>query len=193
MVATHLFSLLFILLLKASFILTASGSLFQYQQPRPCPINCSCNFDTIYCNDIIETCEECKYWSQIDFNRVTMVKYESFKHYVFARNKVTNIFIYNLLNDTIGQNSFKNFYVPINSHIEITFHYNSLIKFNEYSLNGIFLDENSTLVFNFPFTTQVIFYKNCFQEIFFKNSNSKFIIRISKSFLVRFANDYSFV
>jgi hypothetical protein len=165
---------------------TTTATFLQHSQQRPCPLNCSCNYDTIYCNDIIETCEECIYWSQIDFNRVTKLKYEAFKYYLFARNKITNIFIYNLLNDTIKQNSFKNFYVPVNSHIEITFHYNSLIKFNEYSLNGIYLDTNSTLVFNFPFTTQVIFFKNCFHEIFMKSPSSKFIIRILKSFMVRF-------
>ena len=185
---------LFSLFLKS--ILTTSSSnrnLFEYaHQQRPCPVNCSCNYDTIYCNDLIETCPECIYWSQIDFNRVTKLNYEAFKHYSFAKNRITNIFIYNLLNDTISENSFKSFHVPANAHIEVTFHYNSLIKFNEYSLNGIHLDTNSTLVFNFPFTTQVLFYRNCFHGIFMKSSNSKFIIRILKSFYVRFASDFSF-
>ena len=85
--------ILLFLLFKFTFTANIDTNLFENVQQKPCPINCSCNYDTIYCNDLIETCEDCKYWSQIDFNRVTKLKYETFKYYSFARNKITNIFI----------------------------------------------------------------------------------------------------
>lgn len=159
---------------------------------RPCPINCNCNYDTINCNDLIDTCDECLHWPQIDFNQIVNMKPSSFKNYNFAPNRTTHIIIYKLLNSTLGANSFDSLHIPENSQIEITFQYNSLIKFDKLTLNGLRMGANSTLVFNFPYTTQVVFLAKCFDGIFMKDSQAKVILRILKSFSVRFVGDISF-
>jgi hypothetical protein len=159
---------------------------------RPCPRNCNCNFDTINCNDLIDQCTECVHWSKIDFNQIGQMRPRSFHHFRFSPNHTTHIIIYKLLNSTIGAGTFEGMHLPRNAHVEITFQYNSLIKFDKNILRGLRLDTNASLVFNFPYTTQVLFMAKCFDGVLMKDSSSKLIIRILKSFSVRFAGDFSY-
>lgn len=161
------------------------------QSQRPCPKNCNCNYDTINCNDLIDTCYECVHWPQIDFNQISQIKKDSFRHFKFAPNRTTHIIIYKLLNSTIVSNTFNGLTLERNSHVEITFQYNSLIRFDKHALNGLVMNPNSTLVFNFPYTTQVLFMSKCFDGISMRDNNAKLILRILKSFSVRFMGDYS--
>lgn len=154
--------------------------------PRPCPNECNCNYDTINCNDLIKKCDECVHWPQIDFNQIEHMKTNSFKNYKFAPNRTTHIIFYKLLNSTLGPNTFNAMNVTPHSQIEITFQYNSLIKFDKYSLSGLDMDVNSTLVFNFPYTTQVVFLAKCFDGVLMRDEHVKLIIRILKSFSVQF-------
>jgi hypothetical protein len=168
--------------------LISEPSLFSQ---RPCPTNCTCNYDTINCNDLIEKCDECSHWSQIDFNQIVQMRPSSFKHFKLSSNSTTHIIIYKLLNSSIGADTFKQLVIPDSSHVEITFQYNSLIKFQRNALNGLELRKNSTLIFNFPYTTQVVFYSNCFDGVQMSDQNVKLIVRVFKSFSVRFVGDFS--
>jgi hypothetical protein len=193
----------------------------QNQQNRPCPHNCNCNYETINCNGLISTCNECLYWPKIDFNQIYKLTESAFKHFKFAPGKITNVIIYKLLNSTIGAGTFNDFIVPPNSHIEVTFQYNSLIKFDHNVLKGLKLGHNSTLIFNFPYTTQVcllicfkrknevevefnffviilfdqkkkvVFASHCFDGIEMASNDVRFIVRIIKSFSVIFSADLS--
>ena len=49
--------------------------------PRPCPKECNCNYDTINCNDLIASCDECTHWQQIDFNQIQRMKPMSFANF----------------------------------------------------------------------------------------------------------------
>lgn len=159
------------------------------QIEKQCPMGCTCSSDTINCNDLIETCEECINWHQIDFNQISEMKANTFRYFKFAPNRTTHIIIYKLLNSTLSAKIFENLHVPANAQLEITFQYNSVIKLDKFALNGVSLSENSTLVFNFPYTTQVIFVSKCFDGIHMTDLNSRLIIRILKSFSVRFVGD----
>lgn len=161
-----------------------------YSKNRPCPSTCNCNYETMNCNDLISECPECEHWSEIDFNQIQALKRNTFKHFKFASNRTTQIIIYKLINSTLVAEAFNGLVVPENSHLEITFQYNSVIKFDKHALTGIHLKPNSTLVFNFPYTTQVIFVSKCFDGIHMDHHNSKLILRILKSFSVRFVNDF---
>ena len=161
-----------------------------YTQNRPCPSNCNCNYETVNCNDLISECPECEHWTEIDFNQIQAMKRNTFKHFKFAPNKTTQIIIYKLINSSLVSEAFNGLVVPENSHLEITFQYNSVIKFDKNALTGIHLKPNSTLVFNFPYTTQVIFVSKCFDGIRMDHHSSKLILRILKSFSVRFVNDF---
>lgn len=165
--------------------------LQQDRLQRPCPTNCNCNYDTVNCNDLIETCEECVHWSQIDFNQIVQMRPMSFKNFNFAPNRTTHIIIYKLLNSTIVENTFNSFKVKQNSQVQVTFQYNSMIIFDKHALDGLVIETNSTLIFNFPYTTQVVFLPKCFDGIQMKDQNSRLIIRILKSFSVRFVGDYN--
>jgi hypothetical protein len=172
---------------------SSSYSLFNhYQINRPCPKNCNCNFDTINCNDLVESCTECVHWSKIDFNQIIQMKSQAFKNYMFSSNHSTHIIIYKLLNSTLGAFTLDKLHLSKNSHVEITFQYNSMIKFDENALKGLQIDSNATLVFNFPYTTQVIFMPKCFDGIKMGDSNSRLIIRVLKSFSVRFMGDFAY-
>jgi hypothetical protein len=81
--------------------------------------------------------------------------------------------------------------VPRGAHVEITFQYNSLIRFDAHALAGLRLDANATLVFNFPYTTQVLFMAKCFEGVTMRDTSSKLVIRILKSFSVRFGGDFA--
>ena len=162
----------------------------EINKQRPCPDKCNCNYDTINCNELIDSCTECVHWNQIDFNQILQMKTESFKNFRFAPNRTTHIIIYKLLNSTIGADTFKSLIVPTNSRVEITFQYNSVIKFDKNALSQALLESNSTLVFNFPYTTQVLFNTKCFEDIQMKDQNSRLILRILKSFSVKFFNDF---
>lgn len=157
---------------------------------RPCPRGCTCNFDTINCNDLIDQCAECSHWSKIDFNQIGQMKPRSFQHFKFSPNHTTHIIIYKLLNSTIGTRTFDGMHLARNTHVEFTFQYNSMIKFDKHLLQGVVLDTNATLVFNFPYTTQVLFMAKCFEGIQMRDVSSRVIIRIIKSFSVRFVGDY---
>ena len=100
-----------------------------FLKTRPCPNACNCNYDTINCNDLIDTCVECELWQQIDFNQIENMKPKSFEKFKFAPNRTTHIIFYKLLNSTLGPKTFHSMKVAENSQIEITFQYNSLIKF----------------------------------------------------------------
>lgn len=156
---------------------------------KPCPSSCTCSYDTINCNDLIDSCVECVHWRQIDFNQITHMKPHAFARFHFAPNQTTHIIIYKLLNSTIGPDTFASFRLESNSHIEVTFQYNSMIKFEKYALNGLQIGHNSTLVFNFPYTTQVLFASKCFDFVHMNHQSSRVIIRILKSFSVRFIGD----
>ena len=157
---------------------------------RPCPVGCTCSYDTINCNELIDQCHDCIHWHQIDFNQITEMKKQTFKNFNFAPNRTTHIIIYKLLNSTLTENIFEDLIVPSNAQLEITFQYNSVIKLDKFTLNGIVLKSNATLVFNFPYTTQVIFVTKCFHGVRMTDSNSRLIFRILKSFSVRFVSDY---
>ncbi len=103
----------------------------------------------------------------------------------------THIIFYKLLNSTIGPYTFNDMHVASHSQIEITFQYNSLIKFDRHSLSGLEMSPNSTLVFNFPYTTQVVFAAQCFDGVNMRDENVKLVIRILKSFSVRFLSPSS--
>lgn len=156
-----------------------------------CPANCSCSYDAISCNELITSCTECAHWHEINFNKITELKPGAFKDFKFASSSTTNIIIYNLVNSSVTEDVFKGLVVPENSHLEITFQYNSVITFAKRVLNGVHLKRNSTLVFNFPYTTQVIFVSKCFAGIQMDDPSSKLIMRVLKSFSVRFVNDYT--
>jgi hypothetical protein len=65
-----------------------------------------------------------------------------------------------------------------------------VIKLDKFALQGVRLNANSTLVFNFPYTTQVIFVAKCFHGIHMSDVDSRLIVRILKSFSVRFVGDF---
>lgn len=125
------------------------------QQTKPCPRSCTCSYDTINCNDLIDACPECVHWRQIDFNQISHIGPKSFRNFHFAPNRTTHIIIYKLLNSTIGTDTFDLFRAPENSEIEVTFQYNSMIRFDRLALKGLRVEKNATVIFNFPYTTQV--------------------------------------
>lgn len=158
---------------------------------KPCPSSCTCNYDLINCNDLIESCAECLHWRQIDFNQIVQMSAHAFEHFRFASNQTTNIIIYKLLNGTIGPDTFHSLDVPENGQVEITFQYNSMIRFDRHALRGLRLEKNSTVIFNFPYTTQVQFTSRCFDAVRFHSTSSRLIIRILKSFSVRFGSHFA--
>jgi hypothetical protein len=141
------------------------------------------------CSDFFNKCEECQYWSLIEFSQISQLNEESFKNYIFASNRTTHLIIYKLLSSTIRAYSFRDMNVPVNSQIEITFQYNSIIRFDANAMSGLVIKENSTLVLNFPYTTQILFHSKCFDAIRFEHTNSRLVIRIVKAFSVTFIND----
>ena len=157
---------------------------------KPCPASCTCSYDTINCNELIERCDECVHWSQIDFNQIRELRPNSFAHFRFAPHRLTHIIIYKLLNSSIGAHAFANMHTPVNAHVEITFQYNSLVRFEAQALAHASLAANSTLVFNFPYTTQVVFMARCFDAVRMLDSRARLILRILKSFSVRFAGHH---
>ena len=58
------------LLTRTKRTLPSIYSMSYKNNERPCPTKCNCNYDTINCNDLIESCDECVEWSQIDFNQI---------------------------------------------------------------------------------------------------------------------------
>lgn len=173
---------------KRSVIETFSNADSAYK--RPCPVDCNCNYETISCSQIIKSCAECIYWNEIDFNQINSIQPGAFKDFKFASGKKTHIVIYKLINSTLEAGVFKDMIIPENAQIEITFQYNSVIKFSKNVLNGLRVGSNSTLVFNFPYTTQVVFVSKCFDGVDMKDKNSRLIFRVLKSFSVRFVNDF---
>jgi hypothetical protein len=87
------------------------------KQVRPCPSGCTCSYDTVNCNELIDQCDECVNWHQIDFNQITELKRDTFSQFKFAPNRTTHIIIYKLLNSTLGQDVFNNLNVPQNSQV----------------------------------------------------------------------------
>lgn len=157
---------------------------------RPCPVNCNCNYETINCNAMIPSCSECFHWSGIDFNQINSMKSGAFSGFKFAPNRTTHVIIYKLVDSTLTRDVFKDMVIPENAKVEIIFQYNSVVTFDQYVLNGVHLKKNSTLIFNFPYTTQVVFVAKCFDGMRMDSANSKVVIRILKSFSVRFVNDF---
>jgi hypothetical protein len=151
-----------------------------------CPANCTCSYETAYCSDLIDTCHECKYWSRIDFSRISNLKPEAFKYFDFAPGRTTQLIVYRLLNYRIVSDTFKNLHIPSNSHVELTFQYNSIMDFDTNSMNGIVLGANSTLIINMPYVTQVLVNTQYFDAMRFGDNNSRIIIRIIKSYIVKF-------
>lgn len=141
------------------------ANMISYSQP--CPSLCTCHYEIINCNDLIDSCQECAHWRQIDFNQIQQIGPRAFQRFHFAPNQTTSIMIYKLLNGTIGADAFDSFRVPENAQIEITFQYNSMIRLDRHALRGLVLGRNSTVVFNFPYTTQVsrLLYKFNFLNI----------------------------
>ena len=158
------------------------------KKPRPCPSQCNC-YEAISCNELIAKCVECEHWSDIHFNQINQMQVASFRHFHLAPNKTTHIIIYKLMESALGAQTFQDLVVPTGAQLEITFQYNSVVKFNRHVLQGARLNANSTLIFNFPYTTQVVFAANSFDGVYMKDANSRLIIRIINSFSVRFLND----
>lgn len=127
-------------------------------QQKPCPESCTCNYNIINCNTLIDSCRECLQWREIDFNQITHIHKRAFRNFHFAPNHTSNIIIYKLLNSSIGADTFDSFRVPENGQVEVTFQYNSVIKFEPYVLRGLRIEKNATMIFNFPYTTQVSLY-----------------------------------
>ncbi|CAF1097052.1 unnamed protein product, partial [Brachionus calyciflorus] len=161
------------------FLLSLIGLILTERQ---CPRTCSCNFDTISCPELILSCSECALWPRIEFNQITYLSPNSFENFHFLPNHNYRIIIYKLLNSSIGKDSFNKFTLGQNINVQITFQYNSLIKFEPYSLNGLELASNSTLIFDFPYTTQVIIALECLNGI--SLNNSELIFKIFKAFSV---------
>ena len=91
------------------------------KQTRPCPSGCTCSYDTINCNELIDQCDECVNWHQIDFNQITELKRNTFSQFKFAPNRTTHIIIYKLLNSTLGPDVFNSLNVPPNSQVLFCF------------------------------------------------------------------------
>ena len=157
-----------------------------YATKRPCPRGCNCNYDTINCNDLVTHCAECEHWHQIDINQIECMRPRSFHHFKFAPNRTTHLIFYKLLNSTVGAHTFEDMLVEENARIEITFQYNSMIKFDRHALRGLRMRANSTVVFNFPYTSQVVFAAQCFDGVLMHSEDVKIIVRVLKSFSVRF-------
>ena len=170
-----------ILQLKKLVLLMALSSA----QHPPCPESCSCTMDTLSCPQLIDSCTQCRHWPKIEFNQVASLSPFSFKKFHFSPQSHYSIIIYKLLNSSLTTDTFNQLIVPQNSKIQITFQYNSYIKFNADCLNGLVLSENSTMVFNFPYTTQVMISLGCMKGVQFSNQ-SKLIFKIFKSFSVSF-------
>lgn len=169
-----------LLMIKLVLLIALSSA----QQP-PCPESCSCTMDTLSCPQMIDSCAQCRRWHKIEFNQVDSLSPFSFKNFLFNPHSHYSIIIYKLLDSSLISDTFNQLIVPHNSKIQITFQYNSFIKFDADSLNGLVLSKNSTLVFNFPYTTQVMISLGCLNGVQF-NPQSKLIFKIFKSFSVSF-------
>ncbi len=74
---------------------------------RSCPLKCSCNYDSISCNELIDACPECFHWSSIDFNHINVMKPYTFKNFRFAPDRRTHVIIYKLIDSTLTADIFK--------------------------------------------------------------------------------------
>ncbi len=157
---------------------------------RPCPPQCNCNYESISCSDLIPACPECLHWSAIDFSHITAIKPHAFRDFHFAPDRTTHLIIYKLIDSSLAADVFSDLVVPENAQVEITFQYNSVVRFEPYTLRGLRLKANSSLIFNLPYTTQVVFVAKCFDGMRMQETDSKLIVRVLKSFSVRFVNDF---
>lgn len=135
---------------------TMSSMMMMMSNRAPCPVACTCHYDVISCNDLIDSCVECAHWRQIEFVQIGELGARAFERFRFASNRTTSIVIYKLLNGTIRADAFDGFRVPEHAQVEIVFQYNSMIRLDRHALRGMTLQRNSTVIFNFPYTTQVI-------------------------------------
>lgn len=135
---------------------TMSNMMMMMSSRAPCPVACTCHYDVISCNDLIDSCVECAHWRQIEFVQIGELGARAFERFRFASNRTTSIVIYKLLNGTIRADAFDGFRVPDHAQVEIVFQYNSMIRLDRHALRGLTLQRNSTVIFNFPYTTQVI-------------------------------------